>query len=112
MLRKCTLFVFILLYIFHSSLAQKTHWASQVLEFSSERVIPFQIAECKVVQALDKPNVYPKFTKSTAVWQSPQPDSLTSEYITVSFDTIMSIRQVAIVENYERGAIDQILALD
>ena len=112
MLRKCTLFVFISLYIFHSSFAQKTHWASQVLEFSSERIIPFQITENKAVQALDKPNVYPKFTKSTAVWQSPQPDSLNSEYITVSFDTIMSIRQVAIVENYERGAIDQILAVD
>ena len=112
MLRKCTLLVFILLYIFHSSYSQKTYWASRVVEFSSERVIPFQTTEYKAVQALGKPNVFPKFIESTAAWQPSQPDSPNSEYITVSFDTIMSIRQVAVAENYGQGAIDQILAVD
>lgn len=110
--RKCTLLVFILLYLFRSSFAQKTQWASQVLEFSSERVIPFQTTEYKAVQALGKPNVFPKFIESTAAWQPSQPDSPSSEFITVSFDTIMSIRQVAVAENFGQGAIDQILALD
>jgi len=105
--------VFILLCIFHSSFAQKTYWASQVLDFSSERVIPFQTTEYKAVQVLGKPNVFPKFVESTAAWQPSQPpDSPSSEYITVSFDTIMSIRQVAVAENFGQGSIDQILAVD
>ena len=112
MLRKYTLVVFILCYSFHISFSQKTHWASQVLEFSSEKVVPFQTTEYKAVQVLGKPNVFPKVTESTAAWQPSQPDSPSSEFITVSFDTIMSIRQVAVAENFGSGAIDQILAVD
>ena len=112
MFRKFILFVFLSFLIFHSSFAQKTYWASQVLEFSSERVIPFQTTEYKAVQVLGKPNVFPKFIESTAAWQPSQPNSPIDEFITVSFDTVMSIRQVAVVENFGQGSIQQILAVD
>ena len=95
-----------------SSFSQKTWWASKVLEFSSERVIPFQTTEYKAIQALGKPNVVPDFVESTAAWQPSQPDSPSEEYISVGFDTLIYVRQVAVAENYGQGSIIKILAIE
>ena len=93
MLKKSA-FIFIFFFkIIFSTLSQKTYWASKVLEFSSERITSFQTTEYKAVQALGKPNVLPNFVESTAAWEPSQPDSPSNEFITVGFDTLMSIRQ-------------------
>ncbi len=104
--------MFFLHYIAFPTLSQKTCWASKVLEFSSEKVIPFQTTEYKAIQALGKPDVLPNIVESVAAWQPSQPDSPHEEYITVGFDTSMAIRQVAIAENYGQGCIDKVIALD
>jgi hypothetical protein len=112
MLKKSAAFLFLLLINISPIFSQKTYWASKVLEFSSERVIPFQTTEYKAIQALGKPNVLPNFVESTAAWEPSQQDSPNSEYITVGFDTLMNIHQVAVAENYGQGCITKILALD
>ncbi|MES2520127.1 MAG: OmpA family protein [Bacteroidota bacterium] len=112
MLKKSAAFLFFLLIFIYPAFSQKTCWASKVLEFSSERVIPFQTTEYKAIQALGKPNVLPNYSESTAAWQPSQPDSPTEEYITVGFDTLMPIRQVAVAENFGQGCISKILAFD
>ena len=112
MLKKSVLFLLLLFKIIFPTLSQKTYWASKVLEFSSERITSFQTTEYKAIQALGKPNVLPNFVESTAAWEPSQPDSPSNEFITVGFDTLMSIRQIAVAENYGQGSIIQILALD
>jgi outer membrane protein OmpA-like peptidoglycan-associated protein len=112
MLKKSATFLFFLLINVYPIFSQKTYWASKVLEFSSERVIPFQTTEYKAIQALGKPNVLPNFVESTAAWEPSQPDSPSNEFISVGFDTLIRIHQVAVAENYGQGCIDKILALD
>ena len=102
----------IFLVTIYSSFSQKTWWASKVLEFSSERVLPAQNTAYKAIQALGKPNVLPNIVESVAAWESYQPDSPSEEYIAVTFDTTMSIRQVAIAENYGQGSIIKVIAID
>ena len=111
-LKKSAVFLIIFLVTIFSSFSQKTWWASKVLEFSSERVIPFQTTEYRAVQALGKPNVLPSVIESTSAWQPSQPDSPSEEYISVGFDTLMNIRQVAVAENYGQGSIIKILAIE
>ncbi len=104
--------MFFLQIIVFPTFSQKMFWASKVLEFSSERVIPFQTTEYKAIQALGKPNVLPNFSESTAAWEPFQIDNPCEEFITVGFDTLMSIRQVAVAENYGQGSIEKIIAID
>lgn len=112
MFKKSAVFLFFLQIIIFPTFSQKTCWASKVLEFSSERVIPFQTTEYKAIQALGKPNVLPNFSESTTAWEPFQTDNPCEEFITVGFDTLMSIRQVAIAENYGQGSIEKIIAID
>lgn len=112
MFKKSAAFLFFFQLVIIPTFSQKVCWASKVLEFSSERVIPFQTTEYKAIQALGKPNVLPNITESTAAWQPSQPDSPSVEYITVGFDTLMPIRQVAVAENFGQGCINKILAID
>jgi len=112
MLKKiASIFIFFTL-IIRPTFAQKTYWASKVLEFSSERIIPFQTTEYRAIQVLGKPNVLPNQTVSTAAWQPYSANKPFEEYITVGFDTLLSIRQVAVAENYGQGCISKIIALD
>lgn len=112
MLKKSAIFIYFIVNISFPTLSQKTYWASKVLAFSSERIMPFQTSEYKAIQALGKPNVYPNHVISTAAWEPSSSDSPNEEYITVGFDTLMSVRQVAVAENYGQGCISKIIALD
>lgn len=112
MLKKFVPILFLLIFILFPTFAQKTYWASKVIEFSSERVVPFQTTEYKAIQALGKPNVLPTFQESMAAWEPSQQDSPNTEFITVSFDTLIQIQQVAVAENYGQGCIEKIIAMD
>jgi outer membrane protein OmpA-like peptidoglycan-associated protein len=112
MLKKSAVFLFFLLSTYNPIFSQKTYWASKVLEFSSEKLIPFQTTEYKAIQALGRPNVLPSLNESTAAWEPSQPDSPSVEFITVGFDTLIHIHQVAIAENFGQGSIEKVLALD
>lgn len=93
--------------------AQKVHWAKKVVAVSSEFTDPLiQTRENKAIQILGKPSKYPRFGPTGAAWQTLTADSPDDEYIIVEFDSLMSIRQIAIFENMGAGSITQVDALD
>lgn len=103
------LFAFINLPIF----AQKTFWASKVVAFSSEYVDKETTKENRAIQALGKPSKLPQVGYSVCAWQPmTQNNSINEEFIIVSFDTIMSVRQIAIAENFGQGAISHVDVFD
>ncbi len=97
--------------IIHFTYSQNTHWANKVEAFSSEPNIRLLGKEGHAVQVLGKPSKYPIMDSTSAAWRPYSPNSK-EEYIIVSFDTIMAIRQIAIFENYNAGTISEIYGLD
>ena len=93
-------------------LAQQTHWATQVLEYSTQRAIPNQTTEYKATQVLGKPNKLPNYGDSYCAWSPSTPDNPFEEYIKVSFDTLMPIQQIAVAENLGQGCVVKIVAYD
>jgi outer membrane protein OmpA-like peptidoglycan-associated protein len=104
-----TLFIFLLSL---QSYAQKTFWASRVIAVSSEYSDANTTKENRAIQALGKPNVLPQFEKSVCAWHPQTQDNPQEEFLIVGFDTLMSIRQVAIAENFGQGCIIKIEAFD
>ena len=92
--------------------AQSVQWATRVLGFSSEYTDPLLGKEYRAIHALGKPSKYPKFGNSPSAWQTLTPDSPDLEYIIVSFDTIKSVKQIAIFENFGAGSITKVEGLD
>ena len=90
------------------SYAQKTFWASRVIAFSSEYSDANTTKENRAIQALGKPNVLPQYGKSVCAWHPQTQDNPLEEFLIVGFDTLMSIRQVAIAENFGQGCIIKI----
>jgi outer membrane protein OmpA-like peptidoglycan-associated protein len=107
--------VILIIFIFLNTIqtfAQKTFWASRVIAFSSEYSDANTTKENKAIQALGKPNMLPQFGPSVCSWQPQTQDNTQEEFLIVGFDTLMSIRQVAIAENYGQGCIVKIEAFD
>lgn len=105
------LILFILLLCFQS-IAQKTFWASRVIAFSSEYSDLYTTKENRAIQALGKPNMLPQFGKSVCAWQPQTQDNTLEEFLIVGFDTLMSIKQVAVAQNFGQGCIVKIEAFD
>ncbi len=89
--------------------AQRIHWATKVLQVSSETKT--EDLSYRAIQALGKPNSGPEMGDLRAAWQPAQPDS-GEEFLKVSFDTLMPVRQITVVENYGAGCIQQIWLSD
>lgn len=92
--------------------AQKIQWASKIISVSNEYTDPLLGNEYKAIQAIGRPSKYPKFANSPSSWQTLIPDNPNGEYIIVGFDSLQTIKQVAIFENYGAGSIVKIDALD
>ena len=92
--------------------AQKTFWASRVIAFSTEYSDANTTKENRAIQALGKPNVLPQYEKSVCAWHPQTQDNPQEEFLIVGFDTLMTIRQVAIAENFGQGCIVKIEAFD
>jgi outer membrane protein OmpA-like peptidoglycan-associated protein len=108
-----TFSLFLLLWLCGTSLvAQKTYWASKVEAFSSEYHDADLTKEYKAIQILGRPSRLPQFGKSPCAWMPALSENPEDDYIIVSFDTLMSIRQVAIAENLGQGCISKIIAFD
>jgi OOP family OmpA-OmpF porin len=89
--------------------AQTIQWASKVVKVSSQRSTTKGGA---ANQALGKPNCFPQNEagQSRAVWK---PSLKTAqEFIQVSFDFPMKIKQVMVAENKRPGALVAIMAYD
>ncbi len=107
--------VILIIFIFLNSLqtfAQKTFWASRVIAFSTEYSDANTTKENRAVQALGKPNMLPQIGTSVCAWQPQTQDNTQEEFLIVGFDTLMTIRQVAIAENFGQGCIVKVEAFD
>src|SRR5579864_1009158 len=78
---------------------QSVQWASKVVEFSSE-LTPLQYS---AEQALGKPNVMPAGGQNPGAWTPDKPKR--SEFLKLSYSNPIQIRQVAIAESYNPGAL-------
>jgi OmpA-OmpF porin, OOP family len=89
------------------SSAQDVQWASKVISFSSQ-VSP---KEYSAQQVLGKPNKCPASGDSKCAWFGAS-DGLfggREERIKVGYDKPMQIQQVAIAENFNPGAVEQVI---
>ena len=108
---RISLIIFIL-FVSCQSYAQKTFWASRVIAFSSEYSDANTTKENRAIQVLGKPNVLPQFGKSVCAWQPQTQDNPQEEFLIVGFDTLMTIRQIAIAENFGQGCIVKVEGFD
>ncbi|MEA5137911.1 OmpA family protein [Arcicella rigui] len=105
--------LFLLFFLISSlSFAQKTFWASKVVAFSSEYSDALTTKENRAIQVLGRPNKLPQIGMSACAWQPLTQNNPQEEFIIVSFDTLMSIQQVAVAENYGQGCVVRVEAFD
>lgn len=81
-------------------------WASRVIKFSSQ----YGEKQYAARQVLGKPNAL-DYGRNPVAWM-PEAPNLGTEYLEVGFDRPMRIRQVAVAENFNPGAIYQIYLTD
>ncbi|UII22160.1 OmpA family protein [Fulvivirga ligni] len=96
----------LLLFISISAYSQTVHWASEVIDFSSE-LTPVQYS---ANQILGKPNVLPAGGENPNAWTPERANK--KEYIIVGFADPIQIRQIAIAESYNPSAIYKVYAID
>lgn len=90
----------------------KVQWASYVVDFSSEYSSLRNPFQRKAMQALGKPNKLPAYGLSACAWSASHKNSKKDEWLELGFQNPIAIRQVAIAENYNVGAISEIWAYD
>nr|WP_295930499.1 OmpA family protein [uncultured Dyadobacter sp.] len=91
---------------------QETLWASKVLGYSSE-YRPEQIGHgYRAKQILGIPNKLPVFGDSPCAWTPADADGRNEEWIKVGYEKAILLKQVAIGENFNPGAIARVYAYD
>lgn len=105
-MRKILLSIIFVLLAQMGVLGQDTQWAIEVLEASSE----FSPREFSAEQALGKPNVTKGGAENPNAWMPSRPNK--DEFIKVRFENPFRIRQVAIAETFNPGAIYQVFIYD
>ncbi len=102
----------ILLLLSSPDLRAQEQWASKILGYSSEyRPGPYG-KEYRAVQILGRPNKLPSVGDSPCAWSPAQVNSVDEEWIKVGFEKTIPLRQVAIAENFNAGAIVRVFAYD
>jgi len=87
-------------------------WATEVVGFSSQDNKDPKSKQFKASQVLGKPNKLPAGGLSPCAWSPASENSPSGEWIKVAFDKPMPIRQVAIAENFNPGAVSQVFLYD
>ena len=88
------------------SFGQSVQWASKVIQFSSE----LTSIQYSAKQALGKPNVLPAGGQNPNAWTPDKPKR--SEFIKLGYATPMQIRQIAIAESFNPGALYKVYVYD
>lgn len=97
----------LLLSISASTYAQETvFWANEVFDVSSE----YSPLEYSALQVLHKPNVLPAGGDNPNAWRANNQSG--KNFILVSFEKRAKVRQIAIAESENPGAITKVLAYD
>jgi outer membrane protein OmpA-like peptidoglycan-associated protein len=87
-------------------IAQEVQWASKVLDFSTQ-LSEYQYS---ATQVLGKPDVLPDYGDNPNAWLPSRPNR--TSFIKVGFDRAMSVRQIAIGESFNPGALYQVFLYD
>ncbi|ACT96307.1 OmpA family protein [Dyadobacter fermentans] len=95
-----------------SASCQEVLWANKVLGYSSE-YRPSQIGHAyRSKQILGVPSKLPDFGNSPCAWSPADPDGRNEEWIKVGFAKSIALKQIAIAENFNPGAIARVYAYD
>jgi len=95
-----------------SAYCQEVLWANKVLGYSSE-YRPSQIGHAyRSKQILGVPNKLPDFGDSPCAWTPADADGRNEEWIKVGFEKSIPLKQIAIAENFNPGAIVRVYAYD
>lgn len=92
--------------------AQDVQWASDVLDFSSEYREEKYTKEFRAVQVLGRPNKLPQFGSSFCAWSPASRSDTLGEWIKVGYKMPMQVRQIAVAESFNEGAIEKIYLYD
>lgn len=111
-LNKSLLFYLLATGIWCRSYGQEILWADKVLGYSSEyRPAQYGYAY-RAKQILGIPNKLPQFGNSPCAWSPADADGRNEEWIKVGFQKSIPLKQVAIAENFNPGAISRVYAYD
>ncbi|WP_207508951.1 OmpA family protein [Telluribacter humicola] len=94
------------------AVAQQVMWASKVLGYSSEYRPGSYGQEYRASQILGAPNKLPDVGDSPCAWTPSLPNGAAEEWIKVGFAKAIPLRQIAIAENFNQGAISKVYAFD
>ncbi len=92
--------------------AQEVQWAEKIVAVSSEYKEAKDEYQFRAAQALGKPNSAPFGVFAPTAWSSVRLNNSLEEFIHVAFAKPMAIKQVAIVESFNAGAITAVYAYD
>jgi hypothetical protein len=87
-------------------IAQEVQWASEVLDFSTQ-LSEYQYS---ATQVLGKPDVLPDYGDNPNAWLPSRPNR--TSFVKVGFEQPMRVRQVAIGESFNPGALYQVFLYD
>lgn len=106
-MRQWFAFIFFLNCFANLTLGQTTvQWATSVIEVSSE----LTELEHSARQVLQKPNILPSGGSNPNAWRPYKPNEI--EFIKVGFNIALPVRQIAIGETFNPGAITRIYGYD
>jgi len=95
-----------------SAWSQTVQWASTVVGFSSEGKGEPYTQQYKASQILGKPNRLPGTGDNPCAWSPLYPDGANDEWITVRFAQAIPVRQIAIFQSANPGAVTNVLVVD
>lgn len=91
---------------------QTVLWASSVVGFSSDGRGEAYTQQYRSSQILGKPNRLPQVGDNPCAWAPLYPDGPNDEWITVRFKESIPVRQIAVFQSGNPGAITQVLVID
>lgn len=97
-----------LLAAFTAAHAQNVQWAWKVVEKSSQ----YSDKQYAGEQALGIPNVLPAFRESPCAWSPLKKENRLDEFLHLEYKVPMRIKQVAIAESFNPGAVSRVLLYD
>lgn len=112
LLKGILIFCLLLIFANVNIYAQNILWANKVLGYSSE-YRPGQYGQAyRSKQILGEPNKLPDFGNSPCAWSPADAESRNEEWIKVGFEKAIALKQIAIAENFNPGAIARVYAYD
>ncbi|MBS0001362.1 MAG: OmpA family protein [Cyclobacteriaceae bacterium] len=86
--------------------AQQVQWSSKILDFSTQ----FETDDFSAIKLLGPPDVPAEGGRHPAAWMAGSPDG--KEFLAVGFDSAINVRQIAIFETFNPGAIYKVYLYD